>query len=71
MLRLINDLLDIDKIESGKMVLELKTVDLMPAVEHALEINQAYASQLGVKLTIVEPLPEPLCWPSRFGCCRC
>ncbi len=57
MLRLINDLLDIDKIESGKMALDLRPVDLMQTIEHALEANHSYAAQFGVKLVLLETLP--------------
>ena len=56
MLRLINDLLDIDKIESGKMKLELRPVDLAEALQHAIENNQSFADQFQVKIAIKEKL---------------
>src|SRR5262249_28416913 len=57
MLRLINDLLDIDKIESGKMKFHMSPVDLTKALEHSVEINQSFADQFQVKLAIKEKLP--------------
>lgn len=57
MVRLINDMLDIDKIESGKMIFYLRPLDMMTLVEHTLEANQPYAEQFQVKLMLDEPLP--------------
>ncbi len=57
MVRLINDMLDIDKIESGKMVFYLRPLDVMTVVEHTLEANQPYAEQFQVKLVLSNPLP--------------
>ena len=58
LVRLINDILDIEKIESGKMVFEMAPLALGPVIEQALETNQSYASQLGVNLQLVKPVPE-------------
>lgn len=58
LVRLINDILDIEKIESGKMVFEMAPLELGPVIEQALETNQAYASQLGVDLQLITPVPE-------------
>jgi PAS domain S-box-containing protein len=58
LVRLINDILDIEKIESGKMVFEMLPLALGPVIEQALETNQSYASQLGVNLQLVRAVPE-------------
>ncbi len=47
---LINDLLDIEKIESGKMRLDLQRHVLRPLIEQAIESNQGYAQHLSVHL---------------------
>ena len=48
LVRLINDLLDIDKIASGKMDFDLQWLDLAPMIEQAIENNAAYGAQLKV-----------------------
>ncbi len=58
LVRLINDILDIEKIESGKMTFEMKPQPLMPLVEAAIEANRAYGTQFGVTLRLVEGLPN-------------
>lgn len=52
---LINDILDIEKIESGKMRFDLKPVPVAALLESAIESNQAYAEALGAKY-LLEPL---------------
>ena len=55
--RLINDILDIEKIESGKMKFDMKPIELMPLVEQALEANRGYATELGVNIRIQQAVP--------------
>lgn len=50
---LINDILDIDKIESGQMRFEMKPEDLDQLLRQAIEVNQPYAEKLGVMLKVV------------------
>ena len=52
---LINDILDIEKIESGKMRFEMNEIALAGLLENALESNRGYAQTLGVALEM-EPL---------------
>ncbi|GIW05388.1 MAG: hybrid sensor histidine kinase/response regulator [Dehalococcoidia bacterium] len=54
LVRLINDILDIEKIESGKLPLERRPLDLGHLVESAIEANEGLAAELGVRLTIGE-----------------
>jgi two-component system, sensor histidine kinase len=50
MLRLVNDLLDISKIESGKLTLDLQPVNLREIVQSTVEVNRIFASDK--KITI-------------------
>jgi CheY-like chemotaxis protein len=54
LVRLINDILDIEKIESGKMNFALQPVELGAALEQAIEANRGFADNLGVQL-VLEP----------------
>jgi CheY-like chemotaxis protein/anti-sigma regulatory factor (Ser/Thr protein kinase) len=50
LVRLINDILDIEKIESGQMRFEISRVPLAPFLEQAIAANQAYATEQGTEL---------------------
>jgi PAS domain S-box-containing protein len=47
---LINDLLDIGKLEAGRIVFDLQPQTLQPLIEQALSSNQAYAAEYAVNL---------------------
>lgn len=49
---LINDILDIEKIESGKMRLDLQQQALRPLLEQAIAFNQGFAQNFSVHLTL-------------------
>jgi len=49
---LINDLLDIEKMESGKMNFELAEHPLLPLIEQSVEANSGYAHSFNVRLTL-------------------
>lgn len=55
---LINDLLDLEKIESERMAFSFKPVDLIQVLYHALEANQGYADNYQVSLKLTESLTE-------------
>jgi len=54
---LINDILDIEKIEAGKMDFLFEPLYVMEVVEQAIEANRPYAHQFNVKLLIEKTLP--------------
>ena len=63
---LINDILDIEKIESGKMRFEMSEISLLGLLESAVESNRGYAQTLGVHIEL-EPLPTALCNATLAG----
>ncbi|MEO8387387.1 PAS domain S-box protein [Polaromonas sp.] len=52
LIRLINDILDSEKIESGQMRFELLAVELEPLLARALADNEGFAAQHDVKLVL-------------------
>ncbi len=54
LLLLINDILDIEKIESGKMVFHYKLLDLHQFLETAMQANFAYGEQFAVTFHITQ-----------------
>jgi PAS domain S-box-containing protein len=52
LVRLINDILDIEKLESGRLRLMLRTLDLRPLVAQALEQIEPYARDFDVRLRL-------------------
>ncbi|MDH3691599.1 MAG: PAS domain-containing sensor histidine kinase [Gammaproteobacteria bacterium] len=52
LLTIVNDILDYEKLQAGKMELEFAPVDLTEFVLHAIENHRGYASQHGVELGI-------------------
>ena len=59
LVRLIGDILDIEKIESGKLDLQMKRNNLFSIIENVVEANKAYASQFSVHLVVEKPDFEP------------
>jgi PAS domain S-box-containing protein len=52
LVRLINDILDIEKIESGEVVFDMMRVEVRPLIEHAIESSRGFAESLGVTLRL-------------------
>ena len=52
LVRLINDVLDIEKLESGKLPFEFATIDLGDVAIKSIEATRGYADQLGVDMTL-------------------
>jgi PAS domain S-box-containing protein len=52
LIRLINDILDSEKIESGKMSFVLQPLELVPLLQQTMAANEGFAAQHGVKLVL-------------------
>ena len=60
-LRLIEDLLDVSRVVTGKLQVELKPMDLLPVVEDAVSALRHEAKAKGVALrSVLTPLPGPM-----------
>jgi PAS domain S-box-containing protein len=55
---LINDILDIEKVESGQMTFQLETLSLAPIIQQAIELNAPYAEKFQVFYNLVSPIPD-------------
>ncbi len=55
LLLLINDILDVEKIEAGKMDFELKPIDLQNIINESIEANKMYAEKFGISIQLVQP----------------
>ena len=58
LVRLVNDILDIEKIEAGEMELLMRPVPLTPLLEQTLASMAGYAGQYNVSLEVPDGLPE-------------
>ena len=56
LVRLINDILDLEKSESGKMEFDLATLRIRPIVQQAIEMKRGHAQSLGVTVDL-----DPAC----------
>ncbi len=52
LLSLINDILDLSKVEAGRMELELAPFDLPAALENALTLVRERAARQGIRLDL-------------------
>lgn len=56
--RLINDMLDIERLESGKMVFQIKPLEVGSFLQQAVEAHQVLAQQFEVKFVLQNVPPE-------------
>jgi signal transduction histidine kinase len=66
MLGLINDLLDISKIESGNLNLKPSMLNLSDLISQSVELNRVFAVKKGIDIQVVRNgnLPETVVWDS-------
>lgn len=50
--RLINDLLDIEKLVAGKMLFDIKRIEVSPILQRAIDDHQPYAAQQHIELML-------------------
>ena len=55
LVRLINDILDIQKLEAGRMIFDLKRVEVRSLLESTLETMRGFAEGFGVRVRLLEP----------------
>ncbi|WP_122464517.1 CHASE3 domain-containing protein [Brevundimonas lutea] len=60
LVRLINDILDVEKIESGKLLLEMSPLDLRAIAERSLESAAGYAEERSVSLVLRDGPAAPV-----------
>jgi len=63
--RLVNDILDIERLESGEMPFDLKRVDLKPLVQQAIEANRALSLEFGVPIRLDAAAPDAAVYTDR------
>ncbi|PRC93838.1 ATP-binding protein [Solimicrobium silvestre] len=55
---IVNDILDMEKLDAGKMVFEMRSIEITSAIRQAIEVNQAFAANLNVRY-VMHSFPEP------------
>lgn len=60
LIRLINDILDIDKMEQGKMNFIYNSYSVNDIIEEAIACNQAYADKFGINIMPYQKLAYPI-----------
>ena len=55
MVRLINSILDIEKIESGRLEINFERLSAVQLVNQAIEVNRGFADEYGIDLVLEEP----------------
>ena len=70
LLDLINDILDIEKIESGKLTLVPEVLPVDELVREAMVLNKAFGERFKVRFVAHDGAPSARCAPTASACCR-
>lgn len=62
LLRIVNDILDIAKLEAGKLSLDCAALNLIELARQAIELNRIYAAGCGCQLVLRTDIDEPAAW---------
>jgi signal transduction histidine kinase len=54
LVRLVNDILDIEKLESGQVIFNFRQVDVRTVVDEVIDANRAAAEACGVRIRLLE-----------------
>ncbi len=69
LLKLINEVLDLSRVESGDMDLSIEVVDMVPIVDNVISLSKSHADEKGISLEYRE-IPKESYWveidPLRF-----
>ncbi|MFC1851974.1 sensor histidine kinase [candidate division CSSED10-310 bacterium] len=60
LLRLIEDLTDLERIEAGKLAFDLRAVDIIPLIEQAIEMNRTYGELFGIQFELHNPVQKAI-----------
>ncbi len=68
LIEIVNDILDMEKLEAGKMVFDMISVDAVALLRQAMEGNESFANGMSVKLVLREFPHEAYIWgdPNRL-----
>jgi len=64
--RLTNDILDIERLESGHAVIEHESLSLLPCIEQAVEAIRPYSAQYNVNLTVRSSYDDAVTYGDSF-----
>jgi signal transduction histidine kinase len=68
LLQIINDLLDLSKIEAGKLELDEQRVEINDLVESSIKIIRERAESAGIKTKVCLDSPAPCLWADERSC---
>ena len=60
LIRLVNNLLDLQKLEAGKMKFHFQTLELEPVIEETIAATRAYAEEFGVEISLENIVDSPV-----------